>query len=247
LSLARSAQGGALLPDGSGDLDHLGYYFMSTAFLLSMPTTILTLLQRRLTIVDLLLEPRIRTQYELQKLLNLSYTADWELARCHPQLEYDPDKADPGRPGRDQLLSEAPQVYARQGLYRGNVGMISDALIRSRGQRIGPKTLGEFQAEWDATDSPVYAVRNHLVELFFGFHPERKPVLWRVLIAQYLLHKTILSGATELPSLSTAEESQLRWRDDDETDASISAAQIYVRGKLIQLVERMERHGESHA
>ena len=54
---------------GSGWLAGPGYYFRSTVCFLLAPMTSFKILQRRLTVIDLSLEPRLRTQYELLKLI----------------------------------------------------------------------------------------------------------------------------------------------------------------------------------
>jgi hypothetical protein len=72
MSLARSAREKEVRPDGSGWLGRTGYYFRSTVYLLLAPMTTFKILQRRLTTIDLSLEPRLQTQYELSKLLFLS-------------------------------------------------------------------------------------------------------------------------------------------------------------------------------
>jgi hypothetical protein len=121
VSLARSARHGAIRPDGEGWLSRPGYYFHSTLFWLLAPLTSFKLLQRRLTAIDLGLEPRLHTQYELLKLLFFSFTADFELARCEPALPYDPDRTDPDEPDREALLARDPGQYERQGFYRGTL------------------------------------------------------------------------------------------------------------------------------
>jgi len=112
VSLARSARNGVIRPDGTGWLAAPGYYFTSTAYWLLAPMTTFKLLQSRLTSVDLGLEPRLREQYELLKVLYLSFTNDFDLARAKPELDYEPDRTDPGEPNREQLLADEPQVAA---------------------------------------------------------------------------------------------------------------------------------------
>ena len=96
-------------------------------------------------------------------------------------------------------------------------------------------TFGEFQREWNKVrDDRAYTVRKTLdritrptkepsamtqifdstVELFKGFHPARKPVLWRVLIAQYLLYRALLSGEPKVAPLTPEEVEMLDWRVD---------------------------------
>jgi hypothetical protein len=126
LGLARSARLKAILPDGNGWLATPGYYFKSTTYLLLAPVTTSRILQRRLTQVDLSLEPRLRMQYELLKLLFLGFTDDHELGASDPKLPYDPDRADPGEPDRDSLLAERPDVYGGRGSISASSRSVGD-------------------------------------------------------------------------------------------------------------------------
>jgi hypothetical protein len=242
VSLARTSRSGDLRPDGSGWLERPGYYFKSTAFLLIAPMTSFKILQRRLTAIDLSLEPRIREQYEIIKLLFLSFARDFELARYEPTLPYDPDRADPGKPNREHLLAENPQVYARQGLYRGTLDVVVDALIHTPepGTKDGVprcKTYGEFLAEFDESESAIHRVRLDLDELFSGFHPHRKPVLWRLLVTQALLYDALLQPQ----SGSTAREADFDWLHGtaegtkEDVAGHVRAARSYVEEHLTQI------------
>jgi hypothetical protein len=253
-SLADSARRGDLGPDGSGWLDphRLGYYFKTTAYFLLAPMTVARLLQRRLTVIDLGLDPELQRQYELLKLIYLSFTADFDLAGREPVLRYEPDRADPDRPERDRLLASEPEVYARQGLYRGVIEDVADALIKEQDGRSRPKTYGEFKAEWDQKGTPVQGVRENLIELFSGFHPERKPVLWRVLVAQHLLYAALVRS-DEPPGEGTptdADLSLLNWHQNpllgkNEVRAELHAAEAYVRPRLSGVKERVQARGGS--
>ena len=120
MSIARTCRQGDLLPDGSGWLAGPGYYFRSTVCFLLAPMTSFKILQHRLTVIDLSLEPRLRTQYELLKLIFRTFTEDHDLARCEPELEYKPDRADPGRPDRERLLRQSPTGVPAPGALPGN-------------------------------------------------------------------------------------------------------------------------------
>jgi hypothetical protein len=204
VSLARSARNGVIKPDGRGWLAAPGYYFTSTAYWLLAPMTTFKLLQGRITSVDLGLEPRLHEQYELLKVLYLSFTNDFDLARAEPQLQYEPDRTDPGERGRERLLAESPQVYARQGLYRGTLEVIVGAFIHREPAGVTSvarcKTFGEFLAEFEDRNSEIYAIRGELDALFRGFHPARKPVLWRVMVTQALLYEELLRAQGARPS-----------------------------------------------
>jgi hypothetical protein len=86
------------------------------------PLTAFSILQRQLTTIDLQLDPIVRQRYELIKLIFLSPSEDWDLARQpDEELKYDRNRADPGEPDSERLLSESPARYAPQGLYRGTI------------------------------------------------------------------------------------------------------------------------------
>lgn len=251
-SLADSAKRGDLREDGSGWLAIEGYYFKSTVFLLLAPSTTFKILQRRLTAIDLNLEPRIRGQYELLKLLWFSFADDWALAACRPGLAYNPDKADPGQPDREMHLRDDHAVYWRQGFYRGTLEMISEALIAPAGEdpRKGApifercQSMGEFWKAYGDPDSMIAPLKMDIAPLFAGFHPKRKPVLWRVLVAQYFLHGVLVSSReTGIPTRLKQEPTQddfqkLSWRrnsseaSEDEVNDSIRAAHGYVQKKI---------------
>ncbi len=256
VSLARTARNGKIAVDGSGWLARRGYYFKSTAYLLFAPATTSRMLQTQLTVIDLGLERRLRTQYELLKLVFQSFNADFDLAeRAVPkQLPYDPDRNDPSEPDRDKLLASCPQQYARQGVYRGILDVVVEALIvdddAARGSRC--MTFGEFLREWDREESDLYGIRDTLFELLGGFHPARKPVLWRVLLAQYLLYTVLLRDdplGAPLEPLSDSEIRALDWRrepgeaTDDEIRAPARAAEAHVSGKLAAVTKRVAPKG----
>jgi hypothetical protein len=258
VSLARTARRADIRPDGTGWLAEPGYYFNSTAYWLLAPMPTFKILQGRLTSVDLGLEPRIREQYELLKLLYLSFSSDFDLARAEPELRYDPDRADPGEANRERLLADEPQVYARQGLYRGTLEVVVGAFIHEEAaagsqpvvQRC--KTFGEFLDEFDDPDSEIYGIRGELNALFEGFHPRRKPVLWRVLVTQALLHEELLRAQTAGPArtefdvdraaaIGDRAAEKLDWRrrpneaTDDEVAAPILVASRYLEAETARL------------
>jgi hypothetical protein len=240
LSLARTARNGDLQPDGAGWLDAPGYYFQSTAYLLLAPVTTFRLLQQRLTVIDLNLDPRLRTQYEVLKLLFLSFNSDFDLAKCGKVLPYEPDKTDPEETDREGLLEKDPGRFARQGLYRGILDVVVESLIVEN----RCLTFGEFLREWDRRQSPLHGVRGELLYLFGGFHPARKPVLWRVLVTQYLLY-TVLLRDEPLEAPVHAELEELDWRGegsdvaDDDVREPLVAAGAFVEKKLAEVAARV--------
>lgn len=184
ISLAQSARRGDIKPDGTGWLADPDYYFQSTAYLLMAPLTAVKILQRRLTAVDLSLEPRLQVQYSLLKATYLTLASDFVLANRAPALSYDPDRADPGEPDRERLLAEEPKKYRRQGFYFGTLDMLVEGMLDAKGRR--SKSFGEFVEGWNDPTSRINAMVGDITDLIGGFHPATCPVLWRVLVAQYL-------------------------------------------------------------
>jgi hypothetical protein len=253
LSLARSCRQGDLRPDGSGWLAETGYYFRSTVFFLLAPMTSYKILQRRVTAIDLRLEPRLQRQYELLKLLFNSFTEDHALARYAPKLTYDPDRVDPGKPKREELLRQSPQIYRRQGLYLGRLDVASEAMIKeSSGDDVSRcRTYGEFLTELNDSNSRISGSMPDIVALFKGFHPQEQPALWRILITQVLLYDSLLyvyrsmEGNDHRPVQarmpSKDQIALLDWRSDrgQATDEKVRepfvVAQAYLRREIARL------------
>lgn len=100
-------------------------------------------------------------------------------------------------------------------------------------------------------------MQSELTAVFGGFHPERKPVLWRILIAQVLVYNAFLrsqcwAGADQSDSATpVAVQMEPRidlfdWRsaDADLPDESIRepflAASEYLQGEMSALNERLK-------
>jgi hypothetical protein len=250
ISLARSAKTGFLTPAGIGWLENTdSYYFKSTAFFLLAPLTPLKVIRRRLTSIDLALESRMNLQYQLLKLAFHSYTWDFDLASQSPILDYRPDDADPGKPEREKILVEKPAVYRRQGLYLGILDQLADAMISDAQDSSYYKSLGVFGTELDGRRSGVGKFSADIAALFCGFHPASQPILWRVLVTQYLLLGAFLrtqdhdvnDGADWsdlVPTISAEEAESLNWHIQDHEAAAATPLAIgreYLMNRLRNL------------
>src|ERR1700738_1369905 len=101
-SLARSAKSRDICVDGSGWLASHNYYWQSTVYYLLAPLTSYRILQRRITAIDLRLEPSLQGQYEILRLMFHVFAADFDLAQVDG-TPYKPDKADEGQPNWEWL------------------------------------------------------------------------------------------------------------------------------------------------
>lgn len=275
--LANAARGEQLRADGSGWLDSPeNYFFRSTVFNLLAPLTGFSILQRRLTTIDLSLDTAVRAKYETLKLIFFSFKNDWDLAESGDgtALVYDRNRTDPGEPDRERLLRDLPHECAPQGLYRVMLYVVAEAFVADDEplSAADPSatterciTFGEFQREWRRAEpersslasrslgrltgprrapSAMDPVFDDLVELFAGFHPQRKPVLWRVLLAQYLLYGALLSEKSEFVPLNDEEIESFDWRSKasagEDFLQSLQVAEGFVEGQLAALRTRLK-------
>jgi hypothetical protein len=189
-SLARTARDDDLRPDGSGWLDREGYYLQSTAYALLAPLAAIRILQSRLTLVDLGMDAGFESQYQLMRILYRTFREDHSVAK-QAGLDYKPDKADPEEKGAEDLKAGSPAVYVRQGFYRGTLDRIVQSLIVSR--KVGDRVMfyGEFLDALNGSAPEAEYLRGSLRAVFLGFHPQSRPVLWRLLISQVLLYEAL--------------------------------------------------------
>lgn len=238
-NIVQACKDGNLCPDGTGWLDHEGYYFLTMLYRLVVPCVIFQLLQRQLTLLDLRLDDRINTQFGLCRMLYLTFRDDWELSNMSPKLSYNPDHAEAAT-----LIENEPSVYCRQGIYAGQLEQTVEALIVSEpGHPSRFLRYGEFVSAYHDEQSEVHQAFAPIGKLFYRFHPTTRPILWRVLMAQAYVYRAVqLSGgsgtanADGRQALLTALEHPSGWLDwtQDSTppgpDANpVGAALLYLR------------------
>lgn len=186
-SLARTAREGDL-DAGKSWLGHRGYYLTSTLYNLLVPCAVFRLLQERLTLVDLEVDARIKDQYLLAKWVYVSFTDDFSLAQVEPELRYNPSA-----PVAAARRENEQEEFWKQGVPLGRLDTAVDVLIKIDAQgNSRVLTYGEFEAALKADLATTEPKFGALVTIFERFHPRTRPVLWRILIAQALLHRELL-------------------------------------------------------
>jgi hypothetical protein len=198
LSLNRSAHQEHLGLGKDSWLSHDGYYLISTAYKLILPSTIFRLIRRRLTFVDLKLDEVIRLRYLLAKNLAHSFTDAFDFASLVPSLPYTPS-----------WETEADSIENRsfkrhQGLISGDLENILDDLINSKDGSLVPMSLGEFQNL--AKQSTSESHQRTLLDLYRGFSPATDPVLARMLVTQAILCRLFMSTFKGRGSLTGLKE-----------------------------------------
>ena len=232
LSLARTSRQGHL---GWSDVSWIAlpeYYARSTMYMLLAPLAIFKLLQQRLTLVDLTVDPMVRGRYELAKWFYLTLTNDFELARLTPEIPYDPHS-----PDAQHLRGKDPCQYWKQGVPLGILDSAVESLIVT--DKDAPArciSFGEFEQKFQDKQSSLAKAFGYLTDGILGFDPRTRPVLWRILIVQAHLAKAIMIACESqaeahscfrpLRTMSQSERAAYDWRKPGESDVPDSDANI---------------------
>jgi hypothetical protein len=222
-NMARASRDGEL----EGWMLDEGYYFRSTIHSLLVPTGMVHILRQRLTFLDLSLEAGISRQYELGKALNRSFSRDHEFAAREPAIDYHPnDNANPD---------------FRQGVFAGNLmRAVARVVTGDKGQE-RVKTFAELNSEWDKSDSGAREDLEPVMQVFRGFTPEKRPILWRILIAQLLVYRAIRLRKADLDTDALMDQVALNSQDLEEftpaggpeqMKAAVAGAEAFLREAL---------------
>lgn len=263
IGLARTAADGDLSGEGSW-LNHNGYYFESTYYRFLAPLAIGKLLQKKLTHIDLSLDPSIHWQYTLLKAIANTFTDDFDLAGKKngaieidesDWLNYHPNSTDDLRK-RDGSAA----IYEKQGIVRGILETAVSVLIAKDDD--GNERVIDFREFQDArsdNNTSIHKSFERISYLLTGFHPDTRPVLWRILAAQAHLYQAILSiqeseeldhnlwdhlwEKDNIPSFDWREKTT-----DDSSDDAITTAvklgMIYARDTTSKTLEKLMAKNE---
>lgn len=185
------------------------YHMISTCWDLLSPLALFRIGQQKLTSIDVSVDPVTGWQYLLGRELYASWAMGYELAAEEPTLPFDDAK----RKTRQNILS-------------AHLEQVVDCLIRygDKGE-MSCLRFSEFQSAF-RTDPEFAGTMTHVTLPLANFHPQSKPVLWRILIAQLHLHvammRTFASVVDGRPqrvhpcdALAPAEWDAFDWRSDD--------------------------------
>lgn len=169
------------------------YRLRSTIYYVLVPSALFRLMEHRLTLVDLRLDPKLNAEYFLIHSVCTSFTHDALLAGLHPKLAYTPYVSQ----WREKREVD-PRTFRRQGLPLGRLDNSLDALITTEagGQRLA--TFGEFEERLrQVSDDDVSSGLGAARDLLSDFRPSRRPVLARILVVQLLLYAALRRGLYE--------------------------------------------------
>ena len=163
------------------------YWLLGTVYHLLHPAAVFRMAQRRLTLVDLRIDQAINIEYTLAKKAYLVLSHDARMADV-ASLRYTPYVD-----GWRQKRELNPSQFRRQGLPLGRLdNAIGTLLVKAgeAGERVA--TFGEFEAQFsDVAVEDVSGPAGAARDLFSGFNPTTKPVLWRLLLAQFVIYKAL--------------------------------------------------------
>jgi hypothetical protein len=186
--LAHAARNGHLVAGDERNWFNDPYYMHSTMHRLMAPMVIYRICQGRLTFVDLRVDAHLENQYRLAKALHHTWNDVFDLAQVEPACPYRNDDAD-----ATQREQAEPSVYARQHILMGQVDQILEAMtVVDKDGTPRCLSFAEFQEQYLNDTSRLRRYASVLEELFRGFHPASRPVLWRTLVAQAFLHQAII-------------------------------------------------------
>lgn len=207
-NLARRARHEAV----SGSLPAGTYQRLAIIYNLLLPAACFRILRRRLTLIDLELSPSIHLQYLLAKEAYLSFSLDAEIAGT-AGLVYTPYVQD-WRTKRQ----EDPHRYRRQGFAPGRLDNALDQLIGPHGDRERLLSFGEFEEKMrlltekagaETAETEYYrSALGAAADLFGDFQIDTRPILWRIVVLQYLLYRLLVTVSrareSDVPDLRSA-------------------------------------------
>jgi hypothetical protein len=172
-----------------------GTYLYTTIYFLLAPMALFKLLQRQLTMIDLELVQPFKFQYLLAKLLYYSFTQDLQIAQIDPSTSnYEPKdfhhKKNPDRQDTIDLINTDPAKYSRQGVNLATLDITLEYLIEKESVISLSKFISRFDKknqDYKKADDIIVSIRG----IIRHFHPNKKPVLWRILLTQLCLYHAL--------------------------------------------------------
>lgn len=235
----------ALELHGKNWLRDSDYYRLSTIYRLIAPAVHVRLCRRKLTAVDLTVDPRLRAQYAIAKLIYSTWNDGYELARTISDYPYKPLWLSPGP------NASVPDTSIAQHLVIGELDLIAEALtVTDTDKTRRCIEYGEFEEAYNDQQSVIHQRVSIVEALFTDFRPDRRPVLWRLLLCQACLHKTLMVSiaSDDIPSPAVAIDAgerkdnfDWRWKGASKSlheavEEPFAAAHAHLTGKLDPLL-----------
>jgi hypothetical protein len=213
------------------------YYLESTIYRLIAPAVIVRLCRRKLTFVDLNVEPLLRGQFALAKLIYSTWNDGHDIARILGVADYaDRGEGPKGEQPEGEELTEHIVI--------GQLDRVAAALTTTgEDERQRCLEFGEFQDAYAEKASPVHKHAQVVATLLEGFQPDTRPILWRLLLCQAHLHRAFVQSMVNSKIVSPGEvisgpeeREQFLWRQGPPTDED--------RGALSEALATAREHAQ---
>lgn len=188
----------------SGWIGATSYDTVVAAYSLLAPLASYRFVQRRLTVVDIALDQRVMTQWVLIRAVYESFSRDSEIASLGAPIEYQPLVAD-----WRALRTRDPAQYWWQGVTRGRLDNAIALVASDDDGSARLLTFGEFEDVFTRAatgDDPNEKSLGAFANALFDFDPEARPVYWRLLAVQAVLHRAILRAGAHYVGLPSTEQ-----------------------------------------
>jgi hypothetical protein len=215
------------------------YYQRSTVYRIFLPIVLHRLLLRKLSQLDVTLEPVIGRKFMTLSIYPDILVDHFDLANvANFDIPYDPY----AEPTKEQL-EHKPGEFKFQGLVRGEVERLVSAMIVSDPKGPAPIEWFQFEIGLDEKKADLDSAYHPVRKILTGFHPHTHPVVWRAFIAFLLLSEFYISArefTIEEYDACTSKMDCAKFKDQLGDDISselmtthFKAAQIYVREKIV--------------
>jgi hypothetical protein len=189
----------------TGWLGHNTYFLKSTVYQLLLPTAMFRLMTRRLTLVDLQLDRSAHAVYVLNRAAYWAFTDDDLIARLLG-VEYTPYVT-----GWTEKRKENPAKFRRQGFPRGRLDNTLEVLITGDDAGAAVLSFGRFEEQLDqVAEADVSSGLGIARDMFVGFDPQTRPVLWQIMLTHAVLYRSILKSADHWQQLSDTVDTMIR-------------------------------------
>ena len=207
-SMAARASEGHLDP-GPKSWMHDNYYARSTVYRIFRVLALGQLLRSKLTLFDATLDANIFDKFIVSNILDDLISSHFDVAKSAPQIEYAPYAADrlAKRVIRKSAGVKPANIY--QGLLRGEMQSLVELMIDDE-SRNRVMNWNDFDEALKDKKSRVSLHYRPLRELFWDFHPDNRPVLWRILVGYSLLSRALMAN----PDSPLTPDLMTRARDD---------------------------------
>ncbi|MEL6183774.1 MAG: hypothetical protein AAFU79_04050 [Myxococcota bacterium] len=247
----RGAEG--RLDAGWSWLDQNQYYRESTYYRLFAPLAAGLIFRRKLTHLNTSLDENIHWQYTLVKVLEDTFVNAFDIAGQDswrvtlPRelwIDYDPNGT-----AKDQPREERTATTWPQGVARGRLENAAESLVvHDEKGRAAIMSFHSFQMALAEGGEPerTHQAFKVLDYLFDDFRPHHRPVLWRVLVTQFLIYRALETSmkppergedpwaalaAEGWPRLDYRSAEQKAAVSEEEAQTPLRVAQHYVRAR----------------